>query len=66
MQLKKMKNSAFSQFSVHKKKFSIKVFISKCDQIHRKLQICTRLKCDSKCITNTMKITVITNTYENN
>ena len=59
MRLKKKRNSAFSQFSLHKKKFSIKVFFSKCDQTHRKLQICTRLKCDSKCITNTMKITAL-------
>ena len=51
-------------FHYTKKKFSIQVFFSKCDQIHRKLQICTRLKCDSKCITNTMKITVITNTMK--
>ena len=59
MRLNKKETLHSHSFHYTKKKFSIQVFFSKCDQIHRKLQICTRLKSDSKCITNTMKITAL-------
>ena len=39
----KREKCSWLSFMLHKKKFSIKHFFSKCDQIHRKLRICSHL-----------------------
>ena len=39
----KREKCSWLSFMLHKKKFSIKHFFSKCDQMHRKLRICSHL-----------------------